>query len=70
MVEGGWWEGILNDRVGWFPGNHVEEISHGNSKHVLSHFINNVLQQRAVFGDQRHQLTAIEIAYKDTMILL
>lgn len=30
VVDGGWWEGILNDQVGWFPGNHVEEISPGN----------------------------------------
>ena len=29
IVDGGWWEGILNDQVGWFPGNHVEEISPG-----------------------------------------
>ncbi|KAJ3041027.1 hypothetical protein HDV00_009927, partial [Rhizophlyctis rosea] len=24
-VEGGWWEGQLDQRVGWFPANHVEE---------------------------------------------
>jgi len=30
VVDGGWWEGVLNDNVGWFPGNHVEETSPGN----------------------------------------
>ena len=33
VVDGGWWEGILNDQVGWFPGNHVEEISPGTIVH-------------------------------------
>ncbi|XP_028401642.1 rho guanine nucleotide exchange factor 7-like isoform X3 [Dendronephthya gigantea] len=27
VVEGGWWEGTLNGRSGWFPSNHVAEIS-------------------------------------------
>lgn len=29
MVDGGWWEGIIEDRVGWFPGNHVAEVAPG-----------------------------------------
>ena len=29
IVEGGWWEGICNGNVGWFPGNYVEEIAKG-----------------------------------------
>lgn len=24
-VEGGWWEGQVDQRVGWFPANHVED---------------------------------------------
>lgn len=24
--EGGWWEGSLNDRTGWFPSNYVREL--------------------------------------------
>ncbi|XP_046853117.1 rho guanine nucleotide exchange factor 7-like isoform X2 [Xenia sp. Carnegie-2017] len=27
VVEGGWWEGTLNGRTGWFPSNHVAEVS-------------------------------------------
>lgn len=27
MVEGGWWEGTLNGRSGWFPSNHVADVS-------------------------------------------
>lgn len=23
--EGGWWEGTLNDKTGWFPSNYVNE---------------------------------------------
>lgn len=29
IVEGGWWEGVCNGKVGWFPGNFVEEIAQG-----------------------------------------
>jgi len=29
VVDGGWWEGVIEDRVGWFPGNHVEEVGPG-----------------------------------------
>ncbi|XP_071950556.1 rho guanine nucleotide exchange factor 6-like isoform X2 [Antedon mediterranea] len=26
QVEGGWWEGTLNSKTGWFPSNYVKEI--------------------------------------------
>ncbi|XP_071164605.1 rho guanine nucleotide exchange factor 7-like isoform X6 [Mytilus galloprovincialis] len=26
MVEGGWWEGTLNGKTGWFPNNYTKEI--------------------------------------------
>lgn len=29
VVDGGWWEGICGDKVGWFPGLYVEEIPTG-----------------------------------------
>ncbi|GFR71101.1 rho guanine nucleotide exchange factor 7, partial [Elysia marginata] len=25
-VDGGWWEGTLNGRTGWFPSNYTKEI--------------------------------------------
>lgn len=29
MIDGGWWEGVCNGKVGWFPGNYVEEFHGG-----------------------------------------
>lgn len=29
QVEGGWWEGSLNDKTGWFPSNYVRELKGG-----------------------------------------
>ncbi|XP_047432332.1 rho guanine nucleotide exchange factor 7b isoform X2 [Mugil cephalus] len=26
QVDGGWWEGTLNDKTGWFPSNYVREL--------------------------------------------
>jgi hypothetical protein len=25
-TEGGWWEGTLDGKTGWFPSNYVEQI--------------------------------------------
>lgn len=32
--EGGWWEGTLGDKTGWFPSNYVKEIK-GNLMNAL-----------------------------------
>lgn len=34
IVDGGWWEGFCNGRVGWFPGNYVEDVPAGELDHV------------------------------------
>lgn len=31
MLDGGWWEGTLNGKVGWFPSNFVGIINTGFS---------------------------------------
>ena len=36
MVDGGWWEGMCNGNVGWFPGNYVEEHS-TDTAHIHLH---------------------------------
>ena len=28
--DGGWWEGTLDGRTGWFPSNYVEELARDN----------------------------------------
>lgn len=28
--DGGWWEGTLDSRTGWFPSNYVEELARDN----------------------------------------
>ncbi|XP_023185587.1 rho guanine nucleotide exchange factor 7-like isoform X2 [Xiphophorus maculatus] len=30
QVDGGWWEGSLNDKTGWFPSNYVRELKGGD----------------------------------------
>ena len=35
VEEGGWWEGTLNGRTGWFPSNYVREIK-SSGKSVFS----------------------------------
>ena len=32
VVEGGWWEGTLNGKTGWFPSNYTKEIKAGKSE--------------------------------------
>ena len=27
IEDGGWWEGTLDGKTGWFPSNHVEEVA-------------------------------------------
>uniref|UniRef100_A0A3P9BFD5 Osteoclast-stimulating factor 1 n=1 Tax=Maylandia zebra TaxID=106582 RepID=A0A3P9BFD5_9CICH len=49
--EGGWWEGTLNGKTGWFPSNYVREIKPLTSKgnKTLHAFITTVLNVRNVY---------------------
>ena len=29
VLDGGWWEGTLNGKTGWFPSNYVKEVKAG-----------------------------------------
>ena len=31
-ADGGWWEGTLNGKTGWFPSNYVEQIVQKSGK--------------------------------------
>ncbi|XP_015519561.1 rho guanine nucleotide exchange factor 7 isoform X1 [Neodiprion virginianus] len=33
MDDGGWWEGTLSDKTGWFPSNYVKEQKNSDSSH-------------------------------------
>lgn len=33
--EGGWWEGTLDGKTGWFPSNYVKDIAPPGIKHVM-----------------------------------
>ena len=39
QVPGGWWEGMINGRSGWFPSNYVKEIKpKGEMKGIIRLF--------------------------------
>lgn len=35
-MDGGWWEGTLNGKTGWFPSNYVKELKAGMYFSILN----------------------------------
>ncbi|CAF1421521.1 unnamed protein product [Rotaria sp. Silwood1] len=60
LIEKGWYEGILNGKIGFFPSNYVIRINEDNSK------TNQVIKQKSING--HHTPVQHEISKKTSLI--
>ncbi len=49
--DGGWWEGTLDGKTGWFPSNYVKEVENGAGGGQLSKTHSGSAAEDVVVGD-------------------
>lgn len=55
--DGGWWEGSLKGKSGWFPSNYVRELKgSGMRTHSSLHFTIHCISVRNIFGQKPRTL--------------
>ena len=50
--DGGWWEGTLDGRTGWFPSNYVEELARDNKPSPTGVMTEEVLAKNVDYRQQ------------------
>ncbi|XP_064394125.1 rho guanine nucleotide exchange factor 7-like isoform X2 [Halichondria panicea] len=68
-VEGGWWEGVCNGKVGWFPGNYAEAFSgdptspqegeEDSAHHYHNLVVKNILDTERTYVHELHTMLSV-----------
>lgn len=67
--DGGWWEGTLNDKTGWFPSNYVTEYK-GTIHYIIFNLklfnqLINVYKRRVCYCRMLQQFTKVYFCNKN-----
>lgn len=71
--EGGWWEGMLNGKTGWFPSNYAREVK-GSGKYLKYLWAVDTLQYIswliAMLRPKHHRLNVLRMFWIKTFLHL